>query len=44
MATRSARAKAKARYTRNAHACQNVIDAHKPNYIKKPPQVSGRKA
>ncbi|MDA9789794.1 lytic transglycosylase domain-containing protein, partial [Amylibacter sp.] len=43
MATGSTRAKAKARYTRNARDCRTVIDGRKPNYIKKSPQVAGRK-
>ena len=43
MATGSTRAKAKARYTRNARDCRTVIDGRKPNYIKKSPQVAGLK-
>jgi hypothetical protein len=44
MATGSTRAKASVMFKRNARACSNVIDGRKPNYIKKSPQVAGRKA
>ena len=44
MATGSTKAKTSAMYYRNAHACRSVIDNRKPDYIKKSPQVAGRKA
>jgi hypothetical protein len=43
MASGSTQAKAQAMYKRNARACQNVVKTHAPNYIKKSPQVFGRK-
>lgn len=44
MATGSTQKKTKAMYERNARSCSNVIQKRKPNYIKKSPQVAGRKA
>lgn len=44
MATGSTRAKTSAMYQRNARACRSVIDDRKPDYIKKSPQVAGRRA
>lgn len=44
MATGSTRAKTSAMYKRNARACRAVIDGRKPDYIRKRPQVTGRKA
>lgn len=44
MATGSTRDKTKSMYTRNARACRAVIDGRTPDYIKKSPQVAGRKA
>jgi hypothetical protein len=43
MATGSTKAKAQAMFKRNARACHNVIETRRPDYIKKYPQVAGRK-
>ena len=44
MATGSSKSKAQAMYARNARACKTVIKSRKPDYIRKEPQVTGRKA
>lgn len=43
MATGSTKAKTSAMFKRNARACRSVIDGRKPDYIRKSPQVAGRK-